>query len=130
MDVGRQQSVSIGEELPAPRRKKSAADVACVIVFLFCVGLWVAYGSFVLEVLSGIYGMTRQTFYLANGGEGLFVIATLIVVVSLPLLFVAVGLSLFASRLPLWFRILSVVPALVGLIIGVGIVPAVLLLGK
>jgi len=117
-------------DTPTDPPRRSWVDIACVVFFLICVGLWIVHGPVLAEVLSMIHGVTLPTFRLTNGGEGLVIYAVLLAGVSMPLLVIAFLLSLCASGLPRWFRVLSVLPALAGFLIGVGIVPAVLLLAR
>lgn len=100
-------------DTPTGQPRRSWVDIACVVFFLICVGVWLVCIPFIAECILGI---SRGN---ADGlGMGLF--SAFIVLVSMPPLAVAFTLSVLASRLPTWFRVLSVLPGLAGVLTGVG----------
>lgn len=100
-----------------------APSVACVVFFVLCLGLWLACFPSIAYSVS----ITRRGH--ADGfGMGLF--AWLCVTASVPILVIALVFSLLASRLPLWFRIVSLLPGLAGIVVGVWIVVDLLIQGK
>lgn len=97
-------------------------DIVCVVFFVLCAGAW----------LVCIPTVAKDFTTISEGradGFGMGVFGVFVVGVSLPPLVISFVLSVLASRLPLWFRILSVFPGLAGVLAGIGIIVALRLAG-
>lgn len=105
-------------------------DYLCVGFFLLCCGVWLVFSPALARAVSMIANAPPMTSRNPDASTGMAFFAGFIFVVSMPCLLVAFMLSVFALHLPKWFRILSVLPTLSGVLTGVGIFLALLWLTK
>ena len=109
-----------------PHRGRSGIGVSgvlCILFFIVCLGLWLVFGSFVL-----------CAFEMALAGEadrlGMVFFSFFMLIVSMPALAVAIVLSLLARRLPMTFRILSLLPGSAGILVAVAMYLVFMAQGK
>jgi len=108
---------------PAVPKKKGLADILCVLLFLIGVGLWLGFASVVKMALG-------ETFAGRADGLGMGLLAVFIGGVSAFILICAIVLALLATNLSRGFRVISLLPALAGLLTAVAIFVTLLVQGK
>lgn len=97
----------------------------CVSFTAICVLLSIIVGYVIADV--DVFGT------LARGdadGLGMGLFALLVLMISVPALVIATVLGALATRLPWGFRILAVLPALAGVVVGIAIWVTLSLQGK
>ena len=93
-------------------------DIVAIVVFVLGLLAWLLAAGPIALV------MHEWTIYPEAGDAaiGLIIFGPLVLAVSLLFLLASVILSLFAKRLPVWFRVLTVLSPALGCLVGVAII--------
>ncbi len=93
----------------------------CVLFFFLGVAAWILCTPFLIRVMPLVFALSEPPSSPRNPDRttGMALFAVFMVLASVPVLLISLILSFLASGLPLWFRLVSLFPALAGVVGGI-----------